>query len=432
MDKNNVSEAELLSHLPFILHPYYCGAIACPMLKDGPCGACRLKELLALADSGDLKARTPQTGSPDMPGYDPDDVPCPLGNLKNLKYSDWLILSEQHFKNTADTAINLIVKEYENGMMNKPYVAVQGYGPDGRIKCTVHRVPDHTRTYKSVASMIYSRMRLIEKAQIVQDSRSPGARTSVTMSISYLPEARVEFLNEVKRVCGKRYTKEMDDSVVQEETAKWAKEMERQSVRRKQWDMEKERQASAMKRKLENAKQQCAKANERYGTGFFYNSANDRVFMDLACCGGEEKLAKRVMYLEALFGLIQQAGWIRLKVYKYSPAVFKMCGTFSRFKSDYPDLWDRRSMGGRHPGVMQNTWRLIAYVNEMYRECVDIMRNYPAYLKKEEEKRSWEMEDPARIVDSELAAGWQEQVRDLERALKEKLQQAAGQEGGRQ
>lgn len=380
MAENNTSMEEL----PDLLYPKHCRAIECPEFAEEKCKRCRLKEMLSEKEGYE---------DVPVPEYNPDGIPCPLGEFSDITYRDWLDMSKHVFKRAADKVILLLVEEYRQGKMTRPQDIWIRNIENGEITYNVTYDTDPGCTYNKVASAIYENMgMMVTKAQIRQ-SRYTEEQTSVTMSLAYLAAARVSFLNEVKSLCDGRYTDEDLEELVRDKAERWKTREER--LRR-----EEEERKRREEEFIKTVKEQCTKANVKYGTDFYFSEKTGKVYFSRTGYD-EEEFEKRLACIAERLEAISSADWIALKTYRSAQTVFNCCPSFVDFKKDFTCLWNSRSRETSAFGNISTTARMFAYVGKFYEEFTIITENYREFLEGTEEERAERFEDPLPIIDRE-------------------------------
>lgn len=379
--------ARNMAFLASILHPHYCRDIGCPALTDRKCEECRLREIISCPDEGKKYRKNTATIE-----YDPKGIPCPLEELAALSYKDWISLSNQQFKRYADRAIVLLVNEHQKGMFQEPEIHIYGLDEDGDVEFGITRYRDTDCNYNRVAAKIYKKMGdLVPKAQIYERECSHNSGTSVTRSISYLTDARIQFLKEIELICRDRWTEERVRRKAQLLSDEYAE-------RKKKQEEERKIRMMRIKEKEDRITRQCEAANERYGTHFYYHDMLGKVCIEYASPQDAEAYRTRHKDINERLRRIKDYDWILIKTYSLSAGVFGMCRSLEEFKRTYPDLWFARSMG-KWEGCLSSTAILVASVPCLYEDFVRVTDNYAEVLKEEESKRKERAEYLKPIID---------------------------------
>ena len=413
-DANNLTEPSPVHEQPTpqsmvilanILHPYYCMEIACPLFTERKCEICQLREMLS-----SFEGEIPGNSDDATIEYDPDTVPCTLGNLSEITYKEWLEMPNPMFKKNANRAIMLIVDEYKNGTMIKPLIKITNV-EGSKMSYDVTQYCDDNCSYGQVASEIYKKMgSLIPRAQLKESQCSSETGSSVTQSIAYLIDARIQFLKEVESFCARRYTEDVIQQEARRLMPQWIENRKREEQARQREAQKREErriraeqeQAARKKQELELAEKinsQCVSANLRYGTKFDYEQKAKKVYIRHSSIEEEKEYEKRLVDVKYRLESLNGAEWIKLQCYSNNTGIIGMCDSVREFKETYSELWAARSREKTKPGSMRGHSVLLAYVPEIYNDFVHVTDNYPSILMEEEKRREKEMEDPLPIID---------------------------------
>lgn len=370
---------DILKTLPDMLYPACCEAIDCPLLKKEKCGICSLDKIIRDAAGGE---------ETDGIRYDPSAVPCPLGELESLTYKNWLDMPRLDFKKKADAAINLLAEQYRLGCMELPAVSIISVAPDGTADYTVSRHTVQT-DYGRVAHKIYDRMgTLIPQAQLSQ-RRFTDERTSVTMTITYLPEAKIAFLKEIEALCKERYTDKDIKNEVKRLAERWIEE-------HKEEGPDTEGDIEQLDLLIE---EQCREINERYGTSFSHDRQGRCICFSHKSRNEEAEYERRLSDISARLEKIRNADWILIKSYAGREGVLGMCSAFRQFKKKYEVFWKNINISpAKTPGRIRSSEELIACIPALYNDFVWTADHYAEVLDEEEKRRMKQYKNPKPIM----------------------------------
>ena len=361
------------------LFPLYCDLINCPRYSGVRCDYCSLDDIIAIT------AAPGQTLK-----YDANEIPFPLEEYADLSIKDWLELSFVMFKKNADRVIHLLVEQYHKGSFSEPQITIVNVNDNGVIRYKLYQSPMSDMGYREVANRIYRQMgTYIARAQLEQERHTPE-KTSVTMSIAYLPDARIAFIKTAGSMLNKRFTKEMIDEKVQQMADEWVEETKRKKELQKKMEEERRQkeEAAALRYKewVEQHEKDCARANERYGVDFYFDKEVNSIYgrhTDATVQSYKDRLAD----IDDRMNRLKEADWIISKKYKSITTIAEMCDSVIGFKTKYRELWMHRGTNSRNPDSIATTRDLIAYIPELYKDFVYITDHYAEILIKKEDSR---------------------------------------------